>query len=104
MHKILLAGASIDAVRPDNLDAQLIAATGHGLTEVEQLLAGGPALVAAAVRPFLATDLLPGPELARAIAADIDAVETVRDLYLATTPAAEPVVDQVPAGDAEVTA
>jgi len=87
MHKILLAGASIDAARPTDLDEALIASTGHGVSEVEELLDGGPALVAAAVRPFLAPDVLPGPELARAIAADRDAVAAVRDLYADTTPA-----------------
>lgn len=89
---IKLAGKSRKTARPTDLDKQLIASTGCGVKEIETLLSAGPDRAARALRPFLEEGVLPGPELARAIAAEPAAIDGIRQLYAA------PVADAAPAG------
>ena len=89
---IKLAGKSRKTTRPNDLDKQLIAATGCGEKEIEMLLSAGPDRAARALRPFLEDGVLPGPELPRAIAADPTAIDAIRQLYAA------PVDEAAPAG------
>ena len=89
---IKLNGEQYKTSRPADLDAKLIAATGCSSAEIGTLLAAGGDRAAAALRPFLEAEALPGLELNRAIAADPGAREAIRDLY-AKVPAAEKPVD-----------
>ncbi len=84
---IEIDGVRYATKRPDDLDAQLIAATGCSSAEIEHLLVSGADRVAAAVRPFLPKDAPTIVELANAIAGDPAAVEQIRTLY-ANPPAA----------------
>lgn len=73
--------------KPTNLDDLLIASTGCSSSEVEKLLGGGPDLAARALRPFLEPDMLPGGELAAAIANDGDAIPQILKVFTAAAPA-----------------
>lgn len=84
---IEIAGVRYATKRPDDLDAQLVAATGCSPSEIEHLLVSGADRVAAAVLPFIVKDAPPIVALANAIAGDPAAIEQIRALY-ATTPAA----------------
>lgn len=84
---IKINGVALKTSKPANLDEQLVAATGCGPHELEKLLGGGPHLAARAIRPFLEAEVLPGTELASAIAADRDALDAIRTLYRSTNAA-----------------
>ncbi|KTT72618.1 hypothetical protein NS334_08465 [Sphingomonas endophytica] len=66
---------------PSNLDQQLIAATGCSAREIDTILSAGADRAAAALRPFLDRNELPGIELARAIASDPEALPGIRRIY-----------------------
>lgn len=89
---IKLNGEQYKTARPTDLDEQLLAATGCSSAEIDTLLTAGVDRVAAAARPFLAAEVLPGLELNRAIAADAGAREEIRTLYV-KVPAAEKPAD-----------
>lgn len=76
-----IANNDVKITSPKDLNGQLIAATGCGINEIETVLAAGPDRAARALRPFLEDGTLPGPELARAIAADPTLVDGIRALY-----------------------
>lgn len=76
-----IAGKDVKITSPKDLSDQLVAATGCGAHEIETVLAAGPDRAARALRPFLEPDFLPGPELARAIAADPALIDDIRALY-----------------------
>ncbi|WP_242149615.1 hypothetical protein [Sphingomonas sp. BAUL-RG-20F-R05-02] len=86
---IKINGHDLKTSKPSDLDASLIEATGCSSAEVEKLLGSGPDRAARALRPFLADDVLPGGDLAAAIAADSGALDQIRTLY-APAPASEP--------------
>lgn len=90
---IKINGKELKTTAPKNLDAQLIAATGCSSAEIGTLLSAGADRAAAALRPFLDDKDLPGSELARAIAADRDAVAVIRDLYAEQVKPAAPVTE-----------
>ncbi len=78
---LMIAGAALSlAAAPADLDARLIATTGCGANEVEQLLASGPDRVAFALAPFL-VEPIDHVELSNLIAADAAAIGLVRALY-----------------------
>jgi len=89
---ITIAGAALAlaAVRPADLDAQLVARTGCASHEIETLLAAGPDRVALAVLPLMEGEMEVS-DLATMIGSDRDAVEAVRALYADLPP-----VDGVP--------
>lgn len=76
-----IAGKDVKTTLPENLNDRLIAATGCGINEIETVLAAGPDRAARALRPFLEDRTLPGPELARAIAAEPALIDGIRELY-----------------------
>lgn len=89
---IKINGKDLKTSRPSDLDAQLVASTGHGEREVQSLLNSGLGLAARALMPHLAEpgDLTFG-ELANEIANDPDAIAEIGKLYApAPTPAAKP--------------
>lgn len=81
--------------RPDDLDAQLVQATGCASHEIETLLAAGPDRAARALLPFLGEDAPAIGALAGAIVADPRAIDAIRALYAQSMPVAvaTPAVD-----------
>ncbi len=70
---ITIGGQSLATTRPDDLDAQLVAATGCNAAEMAAIVSGprvGAVMVARALAPFLAADAPRGGELAAEIALD----------------------------------
>lgn len=94
---IKINGKDLKTSRPSDLDAQLIASTGHGEREVQSLLNSGPGLAARALMPHLAEpgDMTVG-DLAKEIASDPDAIAEIGKLY---APAATPAVKATDKGD-----
>lgn len=78
---IMIGGKPHPTRRPADLDAKLIASTGCASSEIETVLRAGNSHAAHALRPFLADDVLPGPALARAIAAEPMIRDEIRKLY-----------------------
>ncbi|WP_010218936.1 hypothetical protein [Sphingomonas sp. PAMC 26621] len=78
---IKINGNSLPTSKPQDLDEQLIASTGHGVREVHALLGGGPGLAARALAPFLGKDAPALNELACDIAADPDSIGAIAKLY-----------------------
>jgi hypothetical protein len=78
---IKINGTSLPTSKPQDLDEQLVASTGHGVHEVHALLSGGPGLAARALAPFLGKDAPALNELASDIAADPDAIGAIAKLY-----------------------
>lgn len=76
-----IAGKDVKTTSPKDLNDRLVAATGCGINEIETVLAAGPDRAARALRPFLEDGTLPGPELARAIAAEPALIDGIRELY-----------------------
>lgn len=76
-----IAGKDVKTTLPKDLNDRLVAATGCGINEIETVLAAGPDRAARALRPFLEDGTLPGPELARAIAAEPALIDGIRELY-----------------------
>lgn len=94
MAELKIGGTSYKTRRPTDLDAQLIATTGCSAAEVDKLIAAGPDRIAHAVAPFLGNDEPDHCELARAIAADPAAADTVCQLYLDKVPDAVPALTE----------
>lgn len=78
---IKINGKDLRTSKPADLDAQLIASTGHGLSEAQALLGAGPSVAARALAPFLGKDAPALNELANDIAADPDAIGAIAKLY-----------------------
>jgi len=95
---ITINGKKFRTSKPQDLDAQLIASTGHGQREVQALLSAGPSLAARALAPYLSKhEDEPAPdlnELACDIAADPDAVGEIAKLYALPADAVEEIVAQ----------
>jgi len=89
MPSITIGTLALTPRRADDLDAQLVAATGCNAAEIDMLLSAGPDRAARALLPFLGDDAPPVGTLAAAIARDPDAVATIRALYAAPPEASE---------------
>jgi len=87
---IVIAGATLAlaVATPADLEQQLIATTGCGAGEIEQLLVAGADRVAFALAPLLAEDV-DHVDLSNRIASDPAAIDAVRALY-AALPATAP--------------
>ena len=94
MADLKIGETSYKTRRPADLDAQLVASTGCSAAEIDKLIASGPDRMAHAVAPFLGKDAPEHCELARAIAADPAAAESVRQLYLDKVPDAVPALTE----------
>ena len=78
--KITIGGITYETRKPEDLDKQVIAATGCSCAELLQSFASAPtpATLAAVLLPHLPDDGPSLPELARAIAAEPDLVGVIR--------------------------
>jgi len=85
---IIIAGKELPTKRPTDLDAQLVAATGFGVREIDTLLAAGPDRAARALAPFLDKDAPSVRHLSRDIAGDPGAIPAIRALYAKAEPEA----------------
>ncbi len=72
--KITIGGIAYDTRKPDDLDAQVISATGCSSAELLASFTSGttPTALAAVLLPHLAGDVMALPDLARAIADEPD--------------------------------
>jgi hypothetical protein len=91
---VKINGKDLRTSKPTDLDAQLIASTGHGEREVQALLSAGSSLAARALAPFLGKDAPAMNELACDIAADPDAIGAIAKLYALPADAVEEIVAQ----------
>lgn len=80
--KIKIGGIVYDTRKPDDLDAQVIAATGCSSAELLESFASGttPTALAAVLLPHLAAGAPALPDLAHAIAAEPDLAGVIRTI------------------------